>query len=233
MTATEVVLSTWPRRETLALFRRFSKPQYSVTARIDVTRILLLRADHEGFSSYLACIHAIGSALHAVPELGYRIRGGQVVRHDSMVLSPTLRFRDGRLGFTYLEWHADAETFAANARIAIDATLDRGELRPGVDGDDGVAFLSCQPWLDFTAFDNPVFEGDDSIPRITWGRYTPEVTGRWTMPVALQVHHGLVDGIHVAQFFAAMQEAANRFKGGPSAPPMNLAEAKFSAPEDI
>lgn len=211
MTATEIRLETWPRRETLALFRRFQKPQYSVTARIDVTGILARRADDDGFSSYLSCVHAIGAALHAIPELSWRIRGETVVAHDRMVLSPTLRFADGRLGFTYLDWQEDAAAFSSAARETIWATLDRGELKPGVDGDDGVAFLSCQPWLDFTAFDNPVFSSDDSVPRVTWGRYTPEVTGRWTMPVALQVHHGLVDGVHVAQFFKTLQEAADRF----------------------
>lgn len=211
MVATDIPLDTWPRRETLALFRRFQKPQYSVTVRVDVTRILARRAEEAGFSSYLACIHAIGTALHDVPELSWRIRGDGVVAHDRVVLSPTLRFNDNRLGFTYLDWHEDAGTFALQARTTIAATLERGELRPGVDGQDGVAFLSCQPWLDFTAFDNPVFEADDCIPRVTWGRYTPEVTGRWAMAVALQVHHGLVDGVHVAQFFRALQEAANRF----------------------
>ena len=211
MTATEVNLPDWPRRETLALFRRFQKPQYSVTARVDITRILSRRADDENFSTYLACIHAIGAALHAVPELGVRIRGDKVVRHDQILLSPTLQFDDGRLGFTYLEWQADAAAFAHNARTVIEDTLAGGALRPGIDGDDGVAFLSCQPWLDFTAFDNPVLNSDDSIPRICWGRYTPEVTGRWTIAVALQVHHGLLDGAHVAQFFKAMLVAADRF----------------------
>lgn len=211
MAVTEIDLATWPRRETLALFRRFQKPQYSVTSRIDVTRILMRRADDETFSSYLACTYCVGEALHAVKELGYRIRGDVLVHHDSMILSPTLRFEDGRLGFTYLDWHKDPAAFAAQACTTISQTLAEGTLRPGVDRDDGVAFLSCQPWLDFTAFDNPVFNSDDSVPRICWGRYTPETTGRWTMAVSLQVHHGLLDGGHVAEFFKAMQTAADRF----------------------
>lgn len=211
MTATLIDLAHWPRRETLALFRRFQKPQYAVTARVDVTRILMRRADDESFSSYLACIHAVGAALHAVPELGLRIRGDQVAQHDRIVLSPTVQFDDGRLGFTYLDWHAEPAAFAAEARRRIEDTRAGGALKPGVDGDDGVAFLSCQPWLDFTSFDNPVLNSDDSIPRICWGRYTPEVTGRWTMAVALQIHHGLLDGVHVAAFFKALQQAADRF----------------------
>lgn len=211
MTATPIPLETWPRRDVVALFRRFQKPQYAVTARVEVTNILIRRADDSSFSSYLACVHAVGAALHAVPELRQRIRGDQVVIHDRITLSPTLQFTDGQLGFTYLVWQPDAEDFAAKARLCIAETLAAGRLQPGIDGDDGVAFLSCQPWLDFTSFDNPVLNSDDSIPRVCWGRYTPDGTGRWTMPVSLQVHHGLLDGVHIAQFFRALQEAADQF----------------------
>lgn len=208
MSATEIDLATWPRREALALFRRFQKPQYSVTARIDVTAILARKAQEPGFSGYLACVHAAGGGLHAVPELRCRIRGERVFIHDRLRLSPTLQFTDGRLGFTYLDWQPDFATFAPAARAEIRATLARGEMEPGIEGDDDVAFLSCQPWLDFTAFDNPVFDADDTIPRVCWGRYTRDPVGRWSMAVALQVHHGLADGAHVARFFAAMQAAA-------------------------
>lgn len=211
MACTEIDLSTWPRRESLALFRRFQKPQYSVTTRIDVSAILQRRSASDSFSTYLACIHAIGEALHAVPELRYRLRGESVVCHDRIVLSPTLQFDDGRLGFTYLDWQPDFSKFSTKAREMISATLAMGALKPGVDGDDEVAYLSCQPWMDFTAFDNPVFDTDDCVPRVCWGRYTPQADGRTTMAVALQVHHGLVDGYHVAQFFQAMQAAADRF----------------------
>lgn len=211
MTAMPIPLDTWPRRNLLALFRQCQKPQYSVTARIEVTKILIRRADDSAFSTYLACIHAIGAALHAVPELGQRIRGDKVVQHDQLILTPTLQFPDKQLGFSYLNWQADAEAFATAARQCIAVTLAEEPIQAVTDGDDGVAFLSCQPWLDFTAFDSPVLNSDDSIPRICWGRYTPDGTGRWTMAVALQVHHGLVDGLHVAQFFRELQEAADQF----------------------
>lgn len=215
MTFSEIDLATWPRREALALFRKFQKPQYSITARIDVTHILARKAAEPGFSGYLACLHAAGAGLHAVPELACRIRGDRVVQHHRLRLSPTLQFPDGRLGFSYLDWQPDFAIFAPLARAEIDRVLALGQMEPGIEGDDAVAFLSCQPWLDFTAFDNPVFDADESIPRVCWGRYTPGGGGRWSVAVALQVHHGLLDGAHVAQFFAAMQAAADQFQTVP------------------
>jgi chloramphenicol O-acetyltransferase type A len=48
---------------------------------------------------------------------------------------------------------------------------------------------------------NPV----DSIPRIAWGKYFEE-NGKIKLPLSVQVHHALVDGLHVGQYFNAIQE---------------------------
>ena len=43
------------------------------------------------------------------------------------------------------------------------------------------------------------------MPRITWGRISSRNDG-WTMPVAVQVHHALVDGLHLGRFYDALQQ---------------------------
>ena len=46
---------------------------------------------------------------------------------------------------------------------------------------------------------------DGSNPRITWGRYhTAE--GRTLLPLSLLCNHALVDGVHIARFYAALEE---------------------------
>jgi chloramphenicol O-acetyltransferase type A len=56
------------------------------------------------------------------------------------------------------------------------------------------------PWLRFTSFTNALPGGDDSIPRIVFGRCVRD-RRRMKMPVAVEVHHALVDGLDVARFF--------------------------------
>ena len=202
-------MDSWPRRETFALFRRVAQPQYGLSARLDVSAIL--RRAEPGFSPYLACLHLFGTALHAVPEFCTRIRGAGAVQHDRLRLSTTLRFDDGRLGFSYLDWQPDFAEFAPQARATLDATQASGAQVPGVDGDDAVAFLSCLPWTDFTACDHPFFNADDCIPRINWGRFVPDAAGGGNMAVSVHVHHALVDGAHISAFLAAAQAAADRF----------------------
>ena len=49
--------------------------------------------------------------------------------------------------------------------------------------------------------------GDDN-PKATWGKYRREVR-RLIMPFSLQVHHSLMDGLHVGRYFEALQERLN------------------------
>lgn len=171
-----------------------------------MTAALRRRAADQRFALYLATVHAVGVGLHSVEELGLRIRGEGAVWHDRVRLSPTLLFDDGRLGFGYVEWQPEFTAFAPLARSALDATRAAGRVEPRLEGGDDIAFLSCLPWLDFAAMDNPVQGPDDCIPRVSWGRIVGDASGA-SMAMAIQVHHALVDGQHVAQFFAAVQGA--------------------------
>ena len=54
-------------------------------------------------------------------------------------------------------------------------------------------------------FDGP----QDCIPRIAWGKIAADGE-RWAMPVAVQVHHALVDGRHIGQFFEKLETEMQR-----------------------
>ena len=62
-------------------------------------------------------------------------------------------------------------------------------------------FISTMPWLHYTSLIQPVPGGDESNPRITWGKYEVNHQGKMMMPVSILVHHALVDGIHIALFY--------------------------------
>ena len=62
-------------------------------------------------------------------------------------------------------------------------------------------FISSLPWLNYTSLIQPVAGGDESNPRITWGKAEADSQGRMQMPVSVLCHHALVDGIHLAAFY--------------------------------
>jgi chloramphenicol O-acetyltransferase type A len=203
--AEEVDLATWARADQFRFFRGYERPHYAVTARVDVTRLMARRA--EGLPVYRTCLWAIGTGLHAVPELTMRFRGDRVVRHDRVELSATVPLADGSFRYSSLPFHAERAVFDAEAARIIAEVARGGELNANSGERDDVAYLSCMPWLDYTSINNALPHADDCIPRVSWGKIVPEADGRQRMAMTIEVHHALVDGRQVGDFFAAVQAA--------------------------
>jgi chloramphenicol O-acetyltransferase type A len=205
MSETLVDFETWPRAAQYRWFRTYDRPHYATTSRLDVTH-LVGRRQADGVSFYRASLFAISQGLHAVPELLMRFRGDTVVRHDTVDLSMPVPTPKGSFNYAYVPYVADFTTFDAQADQIITDTALQDDLNPLGAGTDNVAFLSCMPWLDYTSINNAMPHKNDSVPRVTWGKYVAE-DDRWRMAMTLEVHHALVDGAQVGAFFAAVQGA--------------------------
>ena len=49
----------------------------------------------------------------------------------------------------------------------------------------------------------------DSVPRFAWGKMFEE--GRYLkLPLSVQGHHAVMDGIHMGRFYAKVQDYLNR-----------------------
>ncbi len=201
-----VDLATWPRAETFRLFRSYDRPHFATTARLDVTRLMTVLKP-AGVSPYRACLYAIGAGIHAVDALRMRFRADTVVLHDAVELSMTVPRTDGSFGYAYVPFVSDWRAFDRAAKTIIDAVAAAGGLQPNTGQRDDLAYLSCLPWLDFTALDNALPGPHDCIPRVSWGKFVAEAAGRHSMAMAVQVHHALVDGLHVGRYFEAAQQA--------------------------
>ncbi len=205
MTGKRVSLADWPRAEQFRFFRNFERPHYATTVRMNVSHLMQERKKW-GVSPFRHAIWAIGKGLHAVPELCMRFKGERVTQYTRLLLSPTIPLENGDFRYTYMAWNPARERFDTHAREKIE------EVRAGVplNANDGaiedVAYLSCLPWLDYTALDNALPNADDCIPRVSWGKIVPKGDGH-DMAMTLQVHHALVDGRQAAAFFNATQAA--------------------------
>ena len=204
-----VDLATWPRADQFRLFRTYDRPHYATTSRLDVTRLVGMRKG-QGVSPYRACLYAIGAGIHAVPELCMRFRGDQVVRHDRIEMSMTVPQAGGNFTYAYVPYDPSFAAFDTSARDLIEAAGRTAELSPNTGERDDLAYLSCMPWLDYTSINNALPGPHDCIPRISWGKFVEGPDGRWSMAMTLEVHHALVDGAQVGQYFSAVQETLER-----------------------
>lgn len=200
-----VDIETWPRAGQYRLFRSFANPHFAITAPLDVTR-LMDKLKPKGVSPFTAVLYALTAGANAVPEFLTRFRGDEVVVHDAAGTSFTVPADDSGFVFCEAPYHRDWQVFDRECRACIDAArAGKGHKGEATEGQDNWLFMSCLPWLDFTAMTHPVDGPQDCIPRIAWGRIKRHSDGTATTPVAVQVHHALVDGEHVGAFFGAAQ----------------------------
>ena len=66
---------------------------------------------------------------------------------------------------------------------------------------------STLPWISFTSFSHARNWGkEDSVPKIVFGKAT-ERNGQWLLPVSVEVHHALMDGLHVGRYLEKLQHS--------------------------
>ena len=201
---TDVDLATWPRRDHYRLYRGLDFPYFSVTVEVEVGpwRQALKAA---GLPFFGAFVHQVTAAATAVEAFRLRIRGERVVRHDVLHPSFTVPWRDELFNFCTVDFDPDLATFLAACKPAVAAAEAAETLLADEPGRDDMSFLSCLPWLGFTGLTQAAHAaGGDSFPRFAWGRATMR-EGREVVPLNVQVHHALVDGLHVARFVERLE----------------------------
>ncbi|MDP2121439.1 MAG: chloramphenicol acetyltransferase [Hoeflea sp.] len=206
----DIDLATWSRAGQFNLFKTYDRPHFATTARVDVTA-LMTKAKPQGVSPYRAFLHAIGAGIHAVPALKMRFAGDRVMEYEAISLSATVPRPGDTFGYCYIPWFDDWARFDESCKAIIEETAKGSDLGANTGERLDLAYLSCLPWLDFTALDNALPGPDDCIPRFSWGKLVQGADHRWSAAVAVQVHHALVDGLQVGQFFDAAQIRLDRF----------------------
>jgi len=205
-----VDLEKEPRREQFAYFRTLANPYVGVTVDVDVTE-LLAWAKQTGSGFFLPVLYAAVRAANAVPELRRRIRGDAVVEYDSCPSSHTVALPDGAYCYCILRADRPLAAFLPYAAAEQARAKAAPSLKEGAEAE-SLLFVSCVPWFSYTALTQPTPVPADSNPRITWGRWFRR-EGRDWMPVTLLANHALVDGIHIARFYQALDRELREIAG--------------------
>ena len=97
------------------------------------------------------------------------------------------------------------ETFISGAQSAVNKVQNGDtEFRP--DASDDRIHFTVLPWVSFTSFAHARdFARKDSIPKIAFGKFAKE-NDRVFLPISVEVHHALMDGLHVGRFLSRFEE---------------------------
>jgi chloramphenicol O-acetyltransferase type A len=201
-----VDLETWNRKEHFAFFYRMDYPQYNICANIDITRFLTL-VKGNCWSFYYAMIFAASEVANQNENFRYRIRKGQVILHDRVHPSFTDLAGKGDDLFKMVTVEME-DTLPAFIQKALHISANQSkyfDFATMAERDDFL-YITCIPWVAFTSMTHTIsLKRDDSVPRISWGKYFREGE-RVLLPFSVQVHHALADGNHVGQYFERLQD---------------------------
>lgn len=190
-------LETWPRHSHFQFFKSYELPFFGICAEVPITETLQW-CRNQKLSFSLACWYACLQAINEIPEFRYRIRGEKVWIHDKIDVGTTVLNDDETFSFKYFSYSTDFKAFcdSANAVTDLNAREDNDALIHG----------STLPWVRFTGLTHARRIGqNDSVPKIAFGRYGT-MDDKVTMPVSLEVHHSLMDGLHASRFFQRLEQ---------------------------
>lgn len=200
----QIDIQTWPRREHFKVFSAFEYPHFSLCANVDLTAFYPF-VKQRGISFTVAVVYVLARAANAIPEFRFRIRSGKVVEHEIVHPSGTILTDDDLFSFCTFEYIENFSEFAAKAAERIAYVKDDPTLEDGPEQDD-LLYMTAIPWVSFTSFMHPLrLQPADSVPRFAWGKLFKEDESL-KMPLSVQGHHALMDGIHVGRYYAEVQD---------------------------
>jgi len=196
-------ITGWKRREHFELFRGMEQPFFSITVEVDATGLRGHCSGQDRPSFFLTALHLLLHAANDVEAFRLRIRGDRVWLHDRVDLTSTILREDDTFAFGHFPFLERFADFEEHGRAELERVKKPGPLWVP-ENNDGLIYHSTLPWFRFTAFTNAMDGAADSIPRVVFGRCSRN-GDRWVMPVAVEVHHALVDGLDVANFLQRFQ----------------------------
>ncbi len=201
-------LESWPRRKHFETYRAFDFPHFNMTATVDVEKMLPVVKEHS-VSLTIAITYLLAHSANQIVNFRWRIRNDEIIEHAVVHPSITILTSDNLFSFCTIEYQPIFSGFAAEAVEMIHFVRENPTLEDK-EQEEALLFMTSIPWVSFTSFMHPMhFHPVDSVPRIAWGKIY-DIEGRKHMPLSVQGHHALMDGLHVGEYYARVQENIDR-----------------------
>ena len=203
-------LENWNRKEHFLHFRQMEEPFFGATVEIDCTQAYQT-AKNLKTSFFIYYLHNTLIAVNAIENFKYRISEDKIYINNRIDASATIGREDGTFGFSLIEYHPDFRIFEQNTLAEIARIQKTTGLFTRSFDDDNLIHFSAIPWLNFTSLSHArSYTFPDSCPKISFGKMMTAENGKRTIAMAVHVHHGLMDGLHLSRFVDSFQELMNK-----------------------
>ena len=202
---TKVDLKNWHRAQHFEFFKGFSDPYFNVTVNIKAHDLFEFVKENKlsFFHSYLFL--TLKGVNHYQP-MRLRIEDSLPVEVNPVNASVVQLCDDESFRFSYLDFETEFEVFDNKAKLATNKAKADCFFSNDFNNNEGMLatlHISVLPWLNFTSFKHATHLPNESgIPKLVFGEYDKS---SGLMPLSIEVHHALMDGIHLAKFVKLLQ----------------------------
>jgi len=198
-------VANWSRRELFEFFIGYSSPYFNVCAQIDVSNLKRF-VTARGTRTSLALHYFALRIANEIEPFRYRLKDEKIFVYDVVNGGTTVLLPNESFTYAYFDYQRDFDAFVSEMGKAVEAVRSGdGALKPTMRDD--VIYHTSLPWISFTSFAHARNKGrGDSIPRIVFGKFI-EQQDKVLLPLSVEVHHALMDGLHVGRYFGRFEEA--------------------------
>lgn len=200
----------WDRKEYFDFFSKYDDPFHGLVSEIDCT-VAYHKAKLDNISFFSYYLHKAIIAINQIAVFKYRIVDDKVVLFDKIHAATTIGRKDGTFSFSFTEFDKVYATFSTALKNVIEQVNNSKGLGIATNTYRAdVIHFSSIPWNSFTSITHARnLKGVDTVPKITFGKMFLKEK-KYFMPIAINVHHGFADGIHISQFLELFQQLMNK-----------------------
>lgn len=203
----KVNIEKWSRKNQFGYFNSFAIPHVNITSKVKVDNIVRYAKDNN-LSFYGLMSYMVTKTVNEIEQFKYCLFNGEVFKYDYITSSVTVLDNNNDVQFTspikccsYKQYMRD---FKKEKEYAESGGFSNND-------EPNSLYLSCLPKIRFTSITNPInIHPNNSIPIIIWGKYFLQ-DGEYYIDLSIQVHHGLLDGYHISQFYQKLEDNIEKF----------------------
>lgn len=203
----EIQMEQWARKSHYEHYINNVRCSYSLTVDIDISD-LLVQIKERGMKAYPTQIYMLSTIVNQFPEFRMTINEEHHLGYWDVIDPMYTILNIGKETFSavWTKYDCCFDKFY-QAYLQDTAQNASGTLFPQDQVPPNTFNISSVPWLDFTAFNLNVSDKNYLLPIFTIGKYKKE-SNRTLMPLAIQCHHAVCDGLHVGKFVEALRGMA-------------------------
>ncbi|MBE8162621.1 MAG: hypothetical protein HAW63_01360 [Bdellovibrionaceae bacterium] len=188
-----------------SFFSEFQLPQLCLTFTVKAPKELLSLLNKKQINPSLFLMFYLAKTSLHIPQFRLREKAGTLMEVDSVTCSYLVQSPLTQINFCYIPYQNHLNNFLVEAKEQEDKAAKAEHIQTKQNIKSPLIEVVAMPRLNITSALSPVRNTKDiSTPLFTLGKIAQQ-THCTSFSLTIRTHHGLVDGLHSAQFIDSLQ----------------------------